>query len=278
MSILNSQEHHLIAIYGDNEQKSITTLVQGMLPSKDTRILNPLDEDSLLQAAGHSSLIIIGLENAQDTNVFQAARLKEHRHVVCDIIGVLSDQNANCQRIMAKNFDYCLPLAMCDSPDFKNILKNRVIQGSKRVSSFILEEEYRRFSDALSCAPTSIMVFDEDKRIVFVSEHYFRAYPKSAARLIRGLSVYEAFDMMSKEEDISEKDPLYQRLRDFWYNLTGSIEFTLDTGVSYRLKAATLPNGRGAIVTAQNITEYVEQNKELKSAIEQLNKAKKHIT
>lgn len=269
------QEHHLIAIYNDTEKGHINTVVSSATPEKDTRILNPADEEALEQAAQNSSLIIIGLENEQDKNIFLARKLKENRMIVSDIIAVILDGSEfDVLNIVSKGFNLCLSLEETKTLPFKTILKQRLGEGTRRLAGFIIEEEYRRFSDALSSAPASVIVFDKEKRIVFVSEHYFRAYPQSASRLLRGLSVYEAFDMMSREEKLSENDPRYEDIRQFWYSLSGDIEFTLDNGVSYRLKAVSLPNDRGTIVTAQNITEYVRQNKELKQALAELKQAK----
>ncbi len=269
-----NQEHHLIAIYGDTENESVNSLISAAMPDKDTRVLTPQSEDALSQAAQHSSLVIITLKNMDDQRVRVVKTLKENRMIVADIIAVIEDpQNIDTYALMSKGFDLCVPLEDFKSRNFRTILKQKLAQGTRRLSGFILEEEYRRFSDALSCAPASVIVFDQEKRIVFVSEHYFRAYPQSAQRLVRGLSAYAAFDMMSKEEDLSESDPRYDDIREFWYSLSGSIEFTLDNGVSYRLKAVQLPNNRGTIVTALNITEYVQQNKELEKTIERLKKA-----
>ena len=114
------------------------------------------------------------------------------------------------------------------------------------------------------------MVFDEEKRIVFVSDHYFRVYPKSAPRLIRGMNVFDAFDMMSKEEEIEIGGPLFLRLKAFWHHLDGEIEFTLDNGVSYRLTAVRLPNQSGTIVTGQNISPYVRQREKLEEALKEI--------
>ena len=108
-----------------------------------------------------------------------------------------------------------------------------------------------------------MIIFDVDKRAVFISDHYFRAYPRIAGRLVRGLSVYDAFDMMAREEGLQQEDPLYEKLQRFWYNLNDSIEFRLETGVSYRLKAVQLPSRRGTVLMGQNISGYVDKRSSL---------------
>lgn len=182
--------------------------------------------------------------------------------VAADLIAVADEAvSFTPLKIMGMGFDVCLYYKNIKEPAFKEFFKRRLARGNRRLAGLIQEEEYRRFSDALSCAPASIVVFDADKRLVFVSEHYYRAYPKSAHRLRRGLSVYEAFDMMSREEKFPDKDPRYEGLKKFWYSLEGSYEFTHDSGKTYRLKAAKLPNGRGTIVTGTNITDYIDARK-----------------
>lgn len=263
MQSQNHNEHHLITIYEDDKKNSINKLVSRLIQSKNTRILCPNNEEELLKASQNSSLVLIGAKNQEDYNLNTVKTLKNNRMIVCDIVAVIKDVDIyDSLKIMEKGFDWCISLNETNRPEFKKILLQRIASGGKRLSTIILEEEYRRFSDALSCAPTSVIVFDNDKRIVFVSEHYFRAYPKSAPRLKRGLSAFDAFDMMSKEEGISPEDPRFKKLRDFWYTLNGDIQFELDNAIIYRLKATTLPSQRGTIVTAQNITEYLKQNKE----------------
>ena len=75
--------------------------------------------------------------------------------------------------------------------------------------------------------------------------------------------------MMSAEEKMPQDDPPYDGIKQFWYKLSGDIEFSLNDGTHYRLKATTLPNSRGTIVTAQNITEYIKKINELKAMLKE---------
>ena len=164
-------------------------------------------------------------------------------------------------KVMGQGFDACVSKEDTHFIEFKQYLSSKISTGAMRLSGMIKEEEFRRLNDALSISPTSMIIFDADKRAVFVSDHYFRAYPKSAPRLIRGLRVYDAFDMMITEEGISTEDPRYEPIRHFWYNLAGSVEFTLDDGTTYRMKAFHLPSGRGTVVTGQNVSAYQFKNR-----------------
>jgi hypothetical protein len=254
--LLNKTEHALITVYGDSPDQAIAGLITGYIPDKDLRILTPKDAHTLEQAAQNSVLVFIAINKADDPNLGLARILKENRLVACDVIALCSDEpGLHPVQILGKGFDLCITHADARVPDFKKFLMQKIINGGKRLSNLILEEEYRRLCDALATAPASVIIFDSDKRLVFISDHYFRAYPRTAPRLVRGLSVYDTFDLMSKEEQLEIDDPLFERLQKYWYNLEGSIEFTVK-GTAYRLKASQLPNRRGTVVMAQNITGY----------------------
>ncbi len=265
-------DHHLITVYGDCDERLVEKAVSRCTPEKDTRILCPKDEEALAQAARNSSLILICIDDAAHKHARLARFLKEERTVFAEVVAVLRKSTPeDVMKIQAKGFSVCIPLDMLDGIDFEKILKIRLKDGGKRLGSMLVEEEFRQFSEALSNAPISIIVFDQDKRIVFVSEHYYRAYPKSAPRLIRGLSVFEAFEMMSSEEELLSKDPEdLETLKRFWYSLSGDVEFTLKNQQSYHIRAVPLSSGRGTIVTTHNITPYVERARSLEKMVKRL--------
>ena len=271
MPDLDKPDHMLLTIYGDNKTKDITKILETLVSGKDLRVLTPDTQETLEQAAQNSSLIIIGISGPDDPNFLLCRRLRDNRMVVADIVACsVSAEKIPPVKIMANGFDGCFTVPDTEIPEFKKYLMKKMSVGSQRLSGLIQEEEYRRVCDALSSAPTSMIIFDADKRAVFVSDHYFRAYPKIAPRLTRGLSVYEAFAMMAKEDGIESQDKRYSELEKFWYNLEGSVEFTLNDGMSYQLKAVRLPNRRGTVVTAQNISDYHHRNAELADKTVQL--------
>lgn len=259
---LNSRpDHALITVYGDNETGEIARAVSVYLPDRDIKLLVPDSPETLIQATKNSVLTIIGLKGPDDPNLKLARKLKENRLIVCDMIAFcLSETGASFKpiQVMGQGFDALITREDAKMVDFKMFLSAKIMLGSQRLSSLIREEEYRRLNDALSISPISMIIFDADKRAVFVSDHYFRAYSKIAPRLIRGLRVYDAFDMMIAEEGIGPDDPRYEKIRQFWYNLDGSVEFTLDDGTTYRMKAFKLPSDRGTVVTGQNISGYFQ--------------------
>lgn len=262
MFLENRPEHALITIYGDTSSQDISRAVTLYLPERDIRILSPTDEETLVQASQNSVVIFVGISGADDPNLRIARKLQDHRLVVADIIAFCTDSHdLTAMQVMGHGFDGCITLEDTSLVEFKKYIAAKINKGARRLSGLIQEEEFRRLNDALSIAPISMIIFDADKRAVFVSDHYYRAYPKSAPRLIRGLRVYDAFEMMVREEGLEPNDERYEQIKQFWYNLDGKIEFTLDNGVSYRLKAIQLPSNRGTVIIGQNITEYMRGNK-----------------
>lgn len=253
----NKTQHALITIYGDNEARNVNKTISLFSPDREIKILEPTDEDMLENAAANSVLVFIGLNGPDDPALRLGRKLQDNRMVVADIMAYdLSAEGIPYMEVLGKGFDNLIKPESTETLEFKKFLSSKIAKGIRRLEGLILEEEYRRLNDALSIVPVSMIIFDNEKRAVFVSDHYYRAYPKIAPRLIRGLRVYDAFEMMAQEEGLTSDDPRYERIRQFWLNLDGKIEFTLDDGVSYRLKAIKLPGNRGTIITGQNITNY----------------------
>jgi hypothetical protein len=248
-------EHALIAIYGDNAEQAISRAISLYLPDRDIRILTPTDKETLEQAARNSVLVFVGIHGPDDPSLLLGRSLQDNRLVVADVIGFYTGESPiEPMQILGKGFDGFVRIQDTKALEFKRFLATKIARGARRLDGLIQEEEYRRLSDALSVAPVSMIIFDADKRAVFVSDHYFRAYPKIAPRLIRGLRVYDAFEMMAKEEGLTSDDARYEEIRQFWHNLDGGVEFTLDDGITYKLKAIQLPSNRGTIIIGQNIT------------------------
>lgn len=278
MALFSNIDNALVTIYGDTEDTQIAKAITSFIPDREIRILTPGSTETLEQASVNSMLIFIGIQGHSDPNLRLGQRLKDNRLVVADVIGFcLNDIGMTPLQVMGRGFHSCISLEEAKTADFKDFLVQKIITGSRRLAGLIQEEEYRRVCDALSCAPASMIIFDQDKRAVFVSDHYFRAYPKIAPRLIRGLSVYDAFDMMMKEEKIPTHDERFARLQQFWHNLTGSIEFSLDSGTVYRLKAVQLPSRRGTVIMGQNISDYHQRHSELSQALDKISTSSEEV-
>jgi signal transduction histidine kinase len=184
--------------------------------------------------------------------------------MVGEIMGV-SWEIDNSRRIglLAQGFDSILSYEMIQDPDFKKIIDRKVEKARIRQTNRIMQEEYRRFRAALAASPDAFIVLDEERRIFFVSQHYKRAYPGLASRLVRGVHVMDAFKWAMEEQGIGKADPRYLPMKDFWERLYGQAEFTTAEGKIWHIKAAPLTDGQGTIVTTTDITEMVNQKKEI---------------
>lgn len=280
MFFLNKTEHALIAVYNDTPDKFIENCIAVSIPDKELRILTPKDPEMLYQAAQNSVLAIIGVDRHDETAGKIVRALKDNRMVSCDVLALGREMGTyDSIPLLGEGFDLFVHRGDTSGMDFKKILIQKISMGSRRLAALFLEEEYRRVCDALSAAPASMIIFDADKRAVFISDHYHRTYPGIAARLVRGLSVYDAFDMMAKEENLDPESTLFKNLQQYWYNLEGGIEFRLSSGKSYRLKSVQLPGRRGTVLMGQNITAFEDirhvletQTQRLQHEIETINK------
>lgn len=258
MHFSNRPDHALITVYGDTLKRNIEKAVTLYQPDRDIRVLAPETPETLESAAKNSVLIFVGLRGMDDPAVALGRPLQSNQMIPGEIVAVyLGEGEKPRMEIMERGFDGCITLEDMKHPGFKKYLSYKIGKGVRRLDGLIQEEEYARLSDALSIAPVSMIIFDNDKKAVFVSDHYFRAYPRIAPRLIRGLRVYDAFEMMAKEEGLMHDDERYENIQRFWHNLDGGVEFTLDNGMSYRLKAIPLPNNRGTVVIGQNMTNFI---------------------
>lgn len=161
--------------------------------------------------------------------------------------------------LLAVGISYILTLDDLDRPEFKDILVNvsqrlgtLQQQGSKR-----LELQY--FEMALSISPDAMIIFDKEKRIIYASDHYRRVYKSFDKAIIQGIPVEEAFELMSKEQEVRPGDPQYGMAKHFWSTLEGTIEITLKNRQTLRVAARKLPHNKGTAVITTNITKYREQ-------------------
>jgi signal transduction histidine kinase len=127
-----------------------------------------------------------------------------------------------------------------------------------------MDKDYKRFRAALDASSSAFIVFDENKKVFFVSKHYYDAYPKSAKKLVKGLDVKDAFILLCEEDGILPEEERYKEIKKFWMDLGNkSIEFVLSDGRVWTVKSASLPDNQGTIVTTTDITNYVKQRKML---------------
>jgi signal transduction histidine kinase len=251
-----------IAIYADTQDHVITRSVQ----ASHYKVLAPTDEKTLVQASQNASLVFIGVTPDTQSGILEMiTRLQKTCATFERFCAVISsEQSYDKMEILTSGFAYCLTHQNLKSESFHDFLKLRINSGNKNLSEGILQNECLRLEDTMSYSPQATLIFDSEKRIVFASDHYSKDYPQGANALNKGLSVHDAFELMSREDGIFEDHTDYKRLQNLWFNLEGEEEFTFPNGVSYRIQAARLPENRGVIVTTTNITNYIHQQEQLK--------------
>ncbi len=98
----------------------------------------------------------------------------------------------------------------------------------------------------------------------------------SAHRLVRGLDIKDAFDMLSHEQGVFPSDPRYPALKRFWEELNGTQEFHTGDGRVWRMSASKLDEGQGTIITTTDITLYMKQKNDLEQTSAELKAALKN--
>ena len=278
---LNRKPQSYVLIYGDSEEKEASKLIWSILGSFDVRIENAHDIQSFKDLYSDSILTFVILgdrEASQDL----LDLIDKNNDLVNDTFCLAYDADTE-QRVhlMASGFDAVFNRNMIQSTDFKTIILKKIEKGMVRQTNRIMQNEYLRFRAALTASPDALIVFDNERRIFFVSEHYKRAYPNIADRLIRGVSVEEAYDLARREEGITEDDPRFTMLRDFWYGLSGQIEFMSMNGRHkgriWRMKASQMVDSQGVkqgtIVTTSDITDIQRSKWVLEEKSQQLAEA-----
>lgn len=253
-----------IAIFGDNERQDATKAVWSVLSSHELKLASVSTLEELEKIAPDAVLILIITQGPEDKNNVLAQRFLRDPRVVADVVAINEEPDAEKRiKILAAGYDSIFSLDLLEYPDFKDVLLSRVEKGFISLENRIQQEEYRRFKAALSASPDAFIVFDENDRLFFVSEHYRKAYPLSGQRLVRGTSVIDAFEMCSAEQGVTSGDPRYPGLRRFWEAMDGETEFETGDGRIWHIKARKLPDGQGTIVTTTDITRYRSQQREL---------------
>jgi len=279
--VLNRKQQSYVLIYGDSEEKEVSKLIWSALGTSDLRIENSNDIQSFTQLYSESILTFVVVdERDDDREVIDF--ISKNYDLANDTFGVAYQADTDRRiHLMSQGFDAVFNRNMMQNTDFKGIIFKKVEKAKIRQTNRIMQDEYLRFRAALTASPDALIVFDNDRNIFFVSAHYKRAYPNIANRLIRGVSVEEAFELARLEEGIIESDPRYTLLKDFWYGLSGQIEFMSMNGRNkgriWRMKASSLLDSsgvkQGTIVTTTDITDIQLRKQELEETSLQLSQA-----
>lgn len=252
--------------------KSIWSLLAG----HEIRFVSSKSHEELLREAPTACLIILSAEVPGDEACQIAASLSTNPGIAADLV-CFAPHAAIEDRIkfLTYGFDYAFNHEFMKYPDFRQVILSKLIRGARRIENRAQDEEYRRFRASLSASPDAFVVLDENNKIFFVSHHYKRAYPISAHKLVRGLDIKDAFDMLSHEQGLFPSDPRYPVLKSFWQELSGTQEFHTGDGRVWRMSASKLDEGQGTIITTTDITLYMKQKHALEQTSAELKAALK---
>lgn len=251
---------------------AITKVIWAAAADMGVEIQNINDIQTLKCKSLDSLLTVIAIHD--DTDIAVGTELGRNMGLIGDIIGI--DRTADTgrrARLLPAGFDSVFNLEMIESPDFKGILQRSLGKARIRQTNSIMQEEYRRFRAALTASPDAFIVLDSDRRIFFVSEHYKRAYPALAQKLVRGLPVMEAFEIARIEQGVTDDDPRYPAMKAFWETLHGEVDFPMENGRTWRIKAAPLADSQGIIITTMDMTEILRQKREIEGKSRQVAEA-----
>ena len=138
-----------------------------------------------------------------------------------------------------------------------------------------LVEVQARANTVIDASPDALLAMDAQGTILFISEHYRQSYPKSAAVLVPGRNVADAFRSVAVEIGLQENDSRFLDVLNWWKAPRGTVEFVMNNGTILRLRAKQMQDGRGTVVATTNITDLkrqqamlAEQAAELAAALE----------
>lgn len=254
----------LISIYGDGVDRELTKLIWSLIPGYDVKISNPTTPEELYNEAYGSAVVFVVVKDNLDENVKIAEDLSLIKGVVADIIAITPEQDIRQRlHILSAKFDAIFNLEIFDSHEFHKIFLHKLKKGMMRLNARLQEDEYETFLGFLAVSADAFIVFDRQRRIFYVSEHYLELYPQSATHFVRGTPVQKVFEAIAEEMGVREDDPQYRESAEFWMRLSGEHEFKLDNGMHLRMTAVDLPGGQGTIVSTTNITAYKNQEEAL---------------
>jgi len=239
---LRKKASPVISIYGDVGH-SLTRMIWELIPGYDVTISNPATPEALYEEAYDSAMVFVVVGSATDENLEIANKLSSINGVVADIIAITPEPDIRKRlHILAAKFDAIYNLDILSTQDFVQIFHHKLKKGIMRLHARLQEDEYTAFLGFLSVSADAFIVFDQQKRIFYVSEHYLRLYPRSREIFVRGTPVQRVFDSISREMGVGQHDPRYQAALQFWSTLKGQFEFMLDSGTHLRMTAVELPH------------------------------------
>lgn len=263
-----------VTVFGDTRARELSKLLFGLIPGQDVRFAIPETKAALIEEVYHSAIVFILVTDPNDENIELARELSLMPGVVADIIAITPEQEIRRRlHMLTYSYDNIFNWEILSSEDFRHIFLHKLKKGIMRLNARIQEDEYRSFKGYLSVSPDAFIVFDKNKRVLFVSEHYNKVYPRSSHLFVRGAPVHVIFEAAAQETGLLPDQARYQEAKAFWSKLQGQFEFYLDSGRVLRISASPMPEGEGTIVTTTDISLYKEQERALAEKQEELEAA-----
>jgi signal transduction histidine kinase len=270
---LNRRPEGVIVVFGDGPDRAVTKALWSAVGSGDVKVKNIDSEEDFVRETAQALLSVVVIDPAgQRQNL--GPYIADRQDALGDVVAIAPDADTGRRiALLASGFDSAFNMEMVAAPDFRKIIGRKLARARRTQTSRILQEEYIRFREALKASPDAFIIFDHDKRIFFVSEHYKRAYPNIADKLVRGLHVEDAFELARIEQGVNDGDPRFEQMKNFWFSLQGQVEFRMKIGHEFRfwrVRAAPLGEGMGTIVTTTDITDIILQKREIEEKSRQL--------
>ncbi len=260
-----------VILHGAFASETPAACLRRAVEGQPVRLLTGLDEQTLGAELGRALLLLLPVDAGGFIPGPALAQALPRRDALA-IVGVAREPGdfagalaAGCQLVFTYD--------MMGDERLVPVLQGMIQRGVARLQNRAQIEEYRRFKASLTASPDAFIVFDENRKVFFVSDHYHRAYPRCADRMVRGIDVMEAFEMLCVDQGLRPPDPQYEAMKSFWNALEGQREFTMADGRIWRVTAARLAEGQGTIVTTTDVTLYRQQKAELERKSQELNEA-----
>lgn len=276
-NITKSNNKPTLIVHENKPDCPLAKSLWSLLAGHDIRFVSSKNREELLSEAPTASLIILCTESPGDEVCQLAHTLSMNQAITAELAGFAPNASVEERvKYLTYGFDYAFNHDFMKFPDFRQVVLSKLQRGARRIENRAQDEEYRRFRASLSASPDAFIVLDENRKIFFVSHHYKRAYPQSAHKLVRGLDIMDAFEILSKEQGVTESDPRYPQLKKFWVEMDGTQEFETIDGRIWRMRASKLDEGQGIIITTTDLTLYMKQKREIEKTSSELKAALKN--
>lgn len=271
-----SRQKDIILIIGEDKEGTLTKQLWLLLSNHNITFENAEWPD--LERFFEDNIVLCLIKGDLKKAAKELKKFNLRDRFVCDLVYFSEAERQNERKwyhTLKEGFDYSFCVEDFKDSDFKHVLLKRIARAKQNLQKRTHESEYQKFKAFLSASKDAFIIFDNNKKLFFVSEHYKRAYPKNGHKLLKGLHVEEAYNLLSQENGVFPGDALYEEMKSFWHSLEGQAEFTLQNGLSMRMTASRLPDNQGTIISTTNITDYLDDKKKLETQSKKLKKALK---